>query len=332
MSRQPKKKHPDRLWCSDDRLGDNPFASLDQNLFPRANGATGHCDTAGLGPHFHNRPRARRAVTEEDAEARLFLEVMAQTCVRPEAETTASGGFGLDEQSNLSEKVAARRKAQTAKAARTAAPAAATAAAPFGDGPVQGQVVADGEADAFLLAMRQVRPLPGKGRAVAPPVVAQTPPPAADTSLQDFLEGRLEFALSFTDEYLEGYVVGLDPLIMGKLRAGALSPEAYMDLHGLNVQQAFESLRGFLRGSWYKGLRTVLVVPGRGHNSPDGVSVLRGKLQTWLTQDPFKRVVLAFCTAQPHDGGPGSIYVLLRKFRKKGRICWERMPADADLF
>ena len=102
--------------------------------------------------------------------------------------------------------------------------------------------------------------------------------------------------------------------------------------HGLNALQAFEALRGFFRGGWYKGLRTVLIVPGRGRNSPDGVGVLRGKLQSWLTQDPFKRVVLAFCTAQPHDGGPGSVYVLLRKYRKKGRIYWERMPADEDLY
>lgn len=43
-------------------------------------------------------------------------------------------------------------------------------------------------------------------------------------------------------------------------------------------------------------------------------------------------MVLAFCTAQSHDGGPGSVYVLLRKYRKKGRIYWERMPADADLY
>ena len=64
----------------------------------------------------------------------------------------------------------------------------------------------------------------------------------------------------------------------------------------------------------------------------EGMGVLREKLQSWLTQDPFKRVVLAFCTAQPHDGGPGSVYVLLRKYRKKGRIYWERMPADADLY
>lgn len=159
-----------------------------------------------------------------------------------------------------------------------------------------------------------------------------TPPPQGELSLQDFMDGKLEFALSFTDEYLEGHVVGLDQMIMNKLRAGGLSPEAHLDLHGLNAVQAFEALRGFMRGCWYKGLRTVLVVPGRGRNSPDGMGVLREKLQSWLTQDPFKRVVLAFCTAQSHDGGPGSVYVLLRKYRKKGRIYWERMPADADLY
>lgn len=180
--------------------------------------------------------------------------------------------------------------------------------------------------------MGEVRPLQARGREVSPEPQPGTPPPQGELSLQDFMDGKLEFALSFTDEYLEGHVVGLDQMIMNKLRAGGLSPEAHLDLHGLNAVQAFEALRGFMRSCWYKGLRTVLVVPGRGRNSPDGMGVLREKLQSWLTQDPFKRVVLAFCTAQPHDGGPGSVYVLLRKYRKKGRIYWERMPADADLY
>ena len=190
----------------------------------------------------------------------------------------------------------------------------------------------DDEVAAFLTAMGTVSPLSGGGRDVVQEPAPVTPPPHADTSLQDFLDGKLEFALSFTDEYLEGHVVGLDQMILNKLRAGGLSPEAHLDLHGLNAMQAFEALRGFFKGSWYKGLRTVLVVPGRGRNSPDGFGILREKLQSWLTQDPFKRVVLAFCTAQPHDGGPGSVYVLLRKYRKKGRIYWERMPADSDLY
>ncbi|WP_291440899.1 Smr/MutS family protein [Desulfovibrio sp.] len=184
----------------------------------------------------------------------------------------------------------------------------------------------------FVQAMGQVQPLQGRGRDIAPAPETGTPPPQGQLSLQDFMEGKLEFALSFTDEYIEGHVVGLDQMIMNKLRAGSLSPEGHLDLHGLNAVQAFEALRGFLRGSWYKGLRAVLVVPGRGRNSPDGIGILREKLQIWLTQEPLKRVVLAFCTAQPHDGGPGSVYVLLRKYRKKGHIYWERLPADSDLY
>ncbi len=184
----------------------------------------------------------------------------------------------------------------------------------------------------FMQAMGQVQALQGRGRDIAPAPEAASPPPQSHLSLQDFMEGKLEFALSFTDEYIEGHVVGLDQMIMNKLRAGSLSPEGHLDLHGLNAVQAFEALRGFLRGSWYKGLRTVLVVPGRGRNSPDGIGILREKLQLWLTEEPLKRVVLAFCTAQAHDGGPGSVYVLLRKYRKKGRIYWERLPADSDLY
>ena len=148
----------------------------------------------------------------------------------------------------------------------------------------------------------------------------------------DLLAETLAFSVSSSDEYLEGYAIGLDELIMNRLRSGQMSPEAHLDLHGLNSIQAFETLRDFIRNSWFKGMRTLLLVPGRGKNSPDGFGILRRKLPSWLTQEPFKRVVLAFCTAQPVDGGPGSVYVLLRKFKKKGPVHWEKMPADADLY
>lgn len=204
--------------------------------------------------------------------------------------------------------------------------------APHGDGKAQVEP-SIAEDETFSLAMRGVRPLEGKGRAVSPAApIAGAPPCAVDAAMRDVLDGKLEFAVSLTGEYLEGHVVGLDAVTMHKLRAGQYSPEAHLDLHGLNAAQAFQSLVGFFRSAWYKGLRTLLVVPGRGRNSPHGVGVLRDKLQSWLTQEPFKRVVLGFCTARPADGGPGSVYVLLRKMRKKGEICWERMPADSDLY
>lgn len=187
--------------------------------------------------------------------------------------------------------------------------------------------------DDFSLAMREVTPLSGKGREVIPEPPKPNPAIIPANPLQDFIDGKVEFSLEFTEEFIQGHVLGLDPAIMGKLRAGAYSYEAHLDLHGLNSAQAFDSLVAFIKQSYMTGKRTVLVIPGRGKKSPDGSGILRDKLEAWLPQDPFKRVVLAFCTALPKHGGPGAIYVMLRKFKKsRGKIHWDYMPSDPDLF
>ena len=187
--------------------------------------------------------------------------------------------------------------------------------------------------DAFALAMCEVAPLGGKGRMVAPEPAPAAQAIAPGNPLQDFMDGKVEFSLEYTDEFISGHVLGLDPAVMGKLKAGSFSYEGHLDLHGLNSLQAFESLVAFIKRSYMTGKRTVLVIPGRGKNSPDGTGVLRDKLQEWLTQEPFKRVVLAFATALPKHGGPGAVYVLLRKLKKsRGKIRWEALPKDPDLF
>lgn len=345
---------------------ENPFQALNAKLFPEKskNGATLPAALPGSAPQQARQQSGDRGATQDKAppdaarqtehaedveENRMFLQAMSR--VRPPAlrESRKKRGFALAEHCALPtgpDLKMARDGSQSPSAAPDKAPEAGSKgfvgkiSGPAGSttprsaaGTENRLSVEEEEAEAFLRAMSQVQPLQARGREVVPePPQSAMPPPQAELSLQDFLDGKLEFALSFTDEYLEGHVVGLDQMIMNKLRAGFLSPEAHLDLHGLNAVQAFEALRGFMRCCWYKSLRTVLVVPGRGRNSPDGMGVLREKLQSWLTQEPFKRVVLAFCTAQPHDGGPGSVYVLLRKYRKKGRIYWERTPADADLY
>lgn len=191
--------------------------------------------------------------------------------------------------------------------------------------------IQDDEEAAFLLAMRKTTPLPQKGRSLAPkPELKESA--SKERGFEELLASQNEFSLHYSDEYMEGRVISLDEMVMNQLRQGRLSPEAHLDLHGLNAEQAFETLRAFIRDAWFKGLRVVLLVPGRGKNSPFGQSVLRRKLLEWLTHEPFKRVVLAFCTAQACDGGPGSVYALLRKFRKKGRISWDSMSSDPDLY
>ncbi|MBG0775479.1 MAG: Smr/MutS family protein [Desulfovibrionaceae bacterium] len=191
---------------------------------------------------------------------------------------------------------------------------------------------------AFARAMAGVAPLAGSGRAVdaQAPLPEITPPPAdaaARERLREFMEGKVEFDLQNTAEYIQGHVKGFDPKTMGQLRAGRISHEAHLDLHGLNAVQAYEGLVDFMKKRYMEGRRCVLLIPGRGLGSPDGYGVLREKLQSWLTQDPFKRVVLAFCTALPRDGGAGALYVMLRKHKKsRGKIQWDRTPSDPDLF
>ncbi|MFI3272232.1 MAG: Smr/MutS family protein [Pseudomonadota bacterium] len=181
--------------------------------------------------------------------------------------------------------------------------------------------------------MKDVKPLNAKGRQIHPEVEPVPAAQAGNDPVRDFLDGLIEFKLEFTTEYLEGHVVGLDPITIEKLRAGQYSPEAHLDLHGMNAEQAYEDLVRFFRRAYHQGLRTVLIIPGRGKNSPNGYGVLRERLQRWLTQDPFKRVTLAFCTAQLNDGGAGAVYVLLRKYKKsRGKIHWDRLPTDIDLF
>ena len=185
----------------------------------------------------------------------------------------------------------------------------------------------------FAKAMQGVQPVTSRGRDIAASTSDQRTSPSVDPAkaLRDVLEGRVEFALHHTDEYMEGFVVGVDPLVLARLRNGQFSPESHVDLHGMNASQAYDSLIWFFKNAYQRGMRTVVVVTGRGRNSPDGIGVLRPLLQRWLSREPFKRVVLAFCTAKPGDGGPGAVYVLLRKYKKsRGKIIWEHTPSDDD--
>jgi DNA-nicking Smr family endonuclease len=105
-----------------------------------------------------------------------------------------------------------------------------------------------------------------------------------------------------------------------------------LDLHGFNADDAHNLLLGFVKENYLAGKRCLLVIPGRGKNSPDGRGILREQIQYWLIRDPFKRVLLAFSTAQPQHGGTGALYLLLRKYKKsRGKIFWERLPSNNDL-
>jgi DNA-nicking Smr family endonuclease len=185
------------------------------------------------------------------------------------------------------------------------------------------------DAALFEDAMQEVVPLKARGAYSVPcqprrcaPVSPENEDWEALCRLMELVEGKGQFDLSLTAEYLEGQVPNLDPRVVSALKAGALPVQDYCDLHGLSVDHAQICLKQFLSQALGRNYRTVLVVHGRGHNSPDNLPVLKRHLQGWLSMKRFRRQVLAFASAQPYDGGTGALYLLLRRYhqynRKKG--------------
>ncbi len=103
---------------------------------------------------------------------------------------------------------------------------------------------------------------------------------------------------------------GVQPAMMRKLYRGHLNIEAELDLHGLTVSEAKQTLAGFLYDCADLGLRCVRIIHGKGYNSPDNTPILKGKVNGWLQQ---YNEVLGFISASPADGGTGAVLLLLRK-------------------
>ncbi|CCH47645.1 Smr/MutS family protein [Pseudodesulfovibrio piezophilus] len=184
----------------------------------------------------------------------------------------------------------------------------------------------------FFSAMQGVKQMDGtQGRQISPQTnsscssVDLDPEEKVKRDLQSFLRGAFEFELEYTEDFMYGYVRGLDIKTFQQLKAGSFDISASLDMHGMTTVQAHEKLLSFMQENHRQDNRCVLVVTGKGINSPGGQSVLRRETESWLTHDPLKQVVLAFCTAQPKHGGAGAIYILLRKQKKtEGKIAWDK--------
>ena len=179
----------------------------------------------------------------------------------------------------------------------------------------------EAEDDMFREAMAGVEPL--KSTRVKP----RQPGPLSRPIRRPLLEGELEayaqlvdlvsgegcFDIQYTDEYIEGAIVGADSALLPRLRRGDFSIQAHLDLHGMTAAEARQAVERFILNSVNKGLRCILIIHGRGLNSQDQIPILKERMRSWLKRGRLKQLVLAFATAQPCDGGAGALYVLLRK-------------------
>jgi DNA-nicking Smr family endonuclease len=179
----------------------------------------------------------------------------------------------------------------------------------------------ESEQQLFQRAMEGVVPLLDNRRKIvkSPGDKERLSPEASDrsTKVKDYLASLVNesaaWDISFSDEYIEGAVSGVGPKIMRRLKRGEFSTQDYIDLHGLTKKEAESAVNDFLLQSYQRDLRCVLIVHGRGLGSADQRPAIKTELPVWLRRGPLKRIVLAFVTARPYDGGAGAIYVLLRK-------------------
>jgi DNA-nicking Smr family endonuclease len=164
-----------------------------------------------------------------------------------------------------------------------------------------------------------VRKTPAHEKKTAPPYPAPDIEQEVMEHLRDLVDGTIDMDITFSDEYIEGSISGVDRNTMRRLKRGLIPVQDHIDLHGLTQKDAEVRVREFLTKSQTRGLQCVLIVHGRGLNSPDSIPVLKERLPVWLNRGPARKIVKAFSSARPYDGGTGAIYVLLRKSKQKLR-------------
>jgi DNA-nicking Smr family endonuclease len=112
-----------------------------------------------------------------------------------------------------------------------------------------------------------------------------------------------------------------------KIASGRAEIEARIDLHGLRQSEAHHRLRTFVLDAYARGLRSVLVITGKGGSGTradeflDGRrnerGVIRRNVPVWLEEPELRAVVVSFTRAHARHGGDGALYVHLRRRRAR---------------
>lgn len=158
--------------------------------------------------------------------------------------------------------------------------------------------------DARPLSQNQIAPFRRKRR----PVPEQSRQDEREV-IENLLSDEYQPADVETGDELLFKRPGVQHNVMRKLRRGHYAIQAELDLHRCTAVEARDLIARFLRDAQLLGHRCVRIIHGKGLGSPGKLPVLKNKVNTWLRQ---RDEVLAFSSAQPHHGGGGAVYVLLK--------------------
>jgi DNA-nicking Smr family endonuclease len=160
--------------------------------------------------------------------------------------------------------------------------------------------------DAFREAMSGTSPVTARGREVTHSRNAQEfiKVRAEDFDVNELMSDE-NFDLRFSDRYIRASNRSVSKETLDKLADGVFTVRSHVDLHGMALDDAKQTVDEFLTDCQRRGERCVLVITGKGRNSPGQLGVLRQSIPEWLARGPSARRVLAFVTARQCDGGEG---------------------------
>lgn len=176
------------------------------------------------------------------------------------------------------------------------------------------RATADEERSLFLQHMADVQRLGGSSPSKRQVPVEEKPvvPEVDREESKIFLEALTGMDVSFRDEFPE--LEPARPLAVNRLRqlrTGAIRIDLELDLHGLTREEALVSLAHFIMGAYNRAQKAVLVITGKGNNSP-GEPVLQGAVSSWL-REAGKGMVAEFAPAPRQMGGSGAFVVFLKE-------------------
>ena len=105
-----------------------------------------------------------------------------------------------------------------------------------------------------------------------------------------------------------------------KLKSGSVQPDFTLDLHGHNLDAAYDRLMSGVAQARAMGARTILLVTGKQRpvDPADRGSrrgAIRAKVLDWLAASGHHSAIAAVRRAHIRHGGEGALYTVLRKPR-----------------
>lgn len=113
---------------------------------------------------------------------------------------------------------------------------------------------------------------------------------------------------------------GLDAGWERRLARGLIAPDVTLDLHGAGLDAAHARLDHGLTLAAVQGARVMLLITGRARpraaaDRGDARGAIRAKFLDWLVAGPHASRIAAVRPAHIRHGGPGAVYIILRRPR-----------------